>query len=306
MTLTMKSTTILTFLICLSVATIAQNYNDQYKKLNKSTDTTAIKLLLMDWEKSNPNDAEFYVAALNYHFSASRQEIVNLSKDAPTAQSFELTDSIGKIVGYLSSTLGYDPEKIKTVLNYANKAIGKFPDRLDIRFGKCYVLTQIEDYETFTSELIKLIEYSEKNKNNWLWTENKKLDSAQDFMLNTIQEYLKQLYDKEDDALLPYMQRIGDATIASYPNNVEILSTTAVAHLLTKNYDKAIGYLKLAEKINPKDFIILNNIAQGYKMRGDIENSIKYYQLTEKYGDKQAKEQARKNISELKKLQSAQ
>ncbi len=97
------------------------------------------------------------------------------------------------------------------------------------------------------------------------------------------------------------MKQIGDVALKYYPNNIEILSTTAVANMLTKDYDKAIGYLKHAEKLNPKDFIVLNNIAQGYKLKGDKKNAIRYYELTEKYGNAQAKEQARKIIKELKK-----
>ena len=120
-------------------------------------------------------------------------------------------------------------------------------------------------------------------------------------MLGSIQEYLKQLYDTEDDHLLENMQQIGEITLTYYPNNIDILSSTAVANLLTKNYDKAIVYLKQAEQLNPKDFIILNNIAQGYKLKGDKENAIKYYQLTEQQGDAPAKKLGRKNIDELKK-----
>jgi len=118
--------------------------------------------------------------------------------------------------------------------------------------------------------------------------------------LETVQEYLKQLYDTQNDSLLENMMRIGEVTIKRYPNNIEILSTTAVANTLTKNYDKALEYLKQAEKINPKDFIVLNNLAQVYKQTGDKVNAIKYFQLVEKYGDDEAKQQARKNINELK------
>ena len=120
-------------------------------------------------------------------------------------------------------------------------------------------------------------------------------------MLETIQTYLRELYETEDDNLLPYMIEIGEATLKYYHNSVEILSTTSVALMLTKNYDKAIDYLKQAEKLNPKDFIVLNNIAQGYKLKGDKANAIKYYKLTEKYGDEQAKQQARENIKALEK-----
>jgi tetratricopeptide (TPR) repeat protein len=145
------------------------------------------------------------------------------------------------------------------------------------------------------------VEYSQVNKNNWLWTGNKKEEDGEGFMLGTFQTYLKELYDTEDDNLLPDMIQIGEAILKYYGNNVEILSTTSVALLLTKKYDQAIGYLKQAEKINPKDYIVLNNIAEAYKLKGDKASAITYYKLTEQYGDEQAKQQARKNIKALEK-----
>ena len=289
----------LLLLTTLSTLAFAQSNYEKFKALSKSNDTAKIKSLLADWEKSNPNDPELYTSAINYYFSNSKQEIVSLESEQKGKQSIAFKDSTGKVAGYINSSLGYKPDKIAKAIQYANTGISKFPNRLDIRFGKCYLLQQVEDYDNFTKEVIKTVEYSRINKNNWLWSENKKQEDGEKFMLGTIQDYLRELYDTEDDNLLPNMIQIGDATLKYY-THIEILSTTAVALMLTKNYDKAIGYLKQAEKLNPKDFIVLNNIAQGYKLKGDKANAIKYYELSAKYGDERAKDDAKRNIQELK------
>ncbi len=275
------------------------NYQ-KFKALYKNNDTNQIKALLADWGKTNPDDPELYTSAFNFYYSNSKQELLSLSKQQGNKESLRLTDTTGKTAGYLGSESGYDPDKLEKAFNYINKGIERFPNRLDIRFGKCYVLQQVGDYENFTGEVIKTIVYSNTIQNNWLWTDNKKLEYAENFMLGSIQAYLKALYDTEDDNLLENMKRIGDTTLKYYPNNIEILSSTAVANMLTKNYDYALVYLKRAEVLNSKDFIVLNNIAQAYKLKGDKENAIKYYQLTEKYGDEQAKQQAGKEIKNLK------
>lgn len=277
-----------------------QTYYEKFKTLFQQNDTIKIASLLTEWEKTSPNDPELYTAAINYYFSNSKKEIVSVDKQQKSNESFQLTDSTGQVAGYINSSLDYDTEKLSKAIKYANTGIDKFPNRLDIRFGKCHILQQIEDYDNFTKEIIKTIDYSQVNKNNWLWTENKKQENGESSLLDSIQSYLKQLYDTEDDNLLLNMIQIGEATLKIYKSNVEILSTTSVALLLTKNYDKAIEYLKQAENINPKDFIVLNNIAQGYKLKGDKANAIKYYELTEKYGDERAKLQARRNINELR------
>jgi tetratricopeptide (TPR) repeat protein len=290
-------------LVCLAAfpgLALGQNY-EKFKALFKANDTTSIRSLLADWEMTDPADAELYTSAINYYFSAARQDILSLDNEQKGEESLQFTDSAGKVAGYLNSGPGYRPDKLSTALEYAGRGINKCPNRLDIRFGKCYMLQEIGDYDNFTKEVIKTVEHSQVNKNQWLWTENSKQEDGEGFMLATIQAYLKELYDTGDDNLLSDMVQIGEAVLKYYNNNVEILSTTAVALMLTKNYDKAIGYLLRAEKMDPTDFIVLNNIAQGYKFKGDTANAIKYYELTEKYGDDEAKEQARQNIEALKK-----
>lgn len=295
-----KITTLLLCTLCFNILFGQSNY-DKFKVLFKTNDTAKIKAFIKQWEAASPNDPELYTSAINFYFINSRQEILSLDKQQVKPQSFKITDSAGNTTGYLSSNAAYNIKVVSMAINYANTGINKFPDRLDIRFGKCYMLQQIGDYENFTQELIKAIDYSAINKNNWLWTENKKQEGGEAFFLLTIQDYLKQLYDTQNDSLLTYVKQIGEATIKYYKNSVEILTTTAVACLLTNNYSKAIEYLKQAETLNPKDYIVLSDIAQAYKQTGDKENAIKYYKLVEKYGDESTKQLAKKNIKELKK-----
>ena len=297
----MQKTVMLLFLTTISVLVFGQTNYEKFQKLFKINDTAKITSLFVEWEQTNPNEPELYTSAINFYFANSKQEIISLDREQKSKANFQFTDSTGKVAGYISSNLGYNPDKLGKAIKYANTGIDKFPDRLDIRFGKCYMLQQIEDYDNFTKEVIKTVEYSQVNKNNWLWTGNKKQEDGEGFFLEAIQTYLRELYNTEDDKLLPNMIQIGESTLKYYKSNVAILSTTSVALMLTKNYDKAIEYLKTAEEINPKDFIVLNNIAQGYKLKGDKANAIRYYELTEKYGDEQAKKQARQNIKDLKK-----
>jgi tetratricopeptide (TPR) repeat protein len=285
----------------LSISSSAQSNFQQFKTLFKEKDTTRVKQLLKDWEKTTPTDPEFYTCAFNFYFSNSKHEIISLQQNSPKGESFELKDSTGKTVAYLGSDVAYDPNKLTIAFRYITTGIQQFPDRLDMRFGKCYALQQIGDYSNFTKTILETVEYSVVNKNKWLWTENNKADDAENILLGSIHTYLRDLYDTQNDSLLTNMIQIGNATLSHYPDNIEILSTTSVALLLTKDFDKAITYLKHAETLNPKDYIVLNNIAQGYKLKGDKANAIKYYELTAKYGDEQAKEEAGENIKQLKK-----
>ncbi len=273
------------------------NYQ-KFKELYQKNDTIAVQKLLEDWEKTP--DAEFYVSAVNYYFNKSKKEVLTLDKSVPKKEALEVKDDNGNVVAYLSSKDLFDTNLLQKTFKYFDEGISKFPDRLDIRFGKVYILGQIEDYENFSKEIVKTIQYSTKNKNNWLWSENEKLEGGEKEFLLSIQDYNNQIYDTNDDSLLKYMKQINEEVLKYYPNHVESLSNLSIVSLISKNYDEALSYLIKAEKLAPEDYIVLNNIAFAYKLKNDKTNAIKYYNLVKKFGTEEAKTQAE---NELKKLQ---
>ena len=139
------------------------------------------------------------------------------------------------------------------------------------------------------------------NENKWTWDDNKPLDDPKEFMLSSIQSYQIQLYNTENDSLLDNMKRIAETVLKYYPDHIESLSNLSIVFMLQEQYDKALEPLLKAEKLDSKDFIVLSNIAQAYKLKGDNKNAIKYYELTLKYGDDQAKKYAKEQIEELNK-----
>lgn len=294
----MKKSFILIFLFCFISFVLGQNNYQQFLEFYQKNDTIAIEKLLNNWERNNP-DAEYYVSCVNYFFNKSKKEVLSLDKVIPKKEGLEIKDDNGNSVAYLSSKNLYDEKMLQKTFKCFDEGISKFPDRLDIRFGKIYSLGQIEDYENFTKEIIKAIQYSAKTKNNWLWSENSKYESGQKGFLSSIQDYNNQIYETNDDSLLKYMKQINEEVLIYYPDRVENLSNLSIVSLIYKNYDEALTYLLKAEKLSPDDFIVLNNIAYTYKMKNDKTNAIKYYNLVKKYGDESAKNQADKELKKL-------
>jgi tetratricopeptide (TPR) repeat protein len=230
----------------------------------------------------------------------SRQEVLALTTDQPNGESLVLKDSLNQDAGFLGSQIHYNQTELKKGLEKIEEGIKLYPNRLDMRFGKIYVFGQIPDWENFTSEILKTIEYSVKNKNNWTWTNNEKFDGNEKEFLLSIQDYQYQLYNTGEDSLLKNMREISMKVLEYHPNHVESLSNLSVTYLLTGEYDKGIEPLLRAEKINPKDYIVLGNIAQGYKLKGDKKKAIEYYEKTAEFGDEKAKEFVKQQIAELK------
>lgn len=295
----MKITIILIFTF-LSTATFGQSYYEKFAEFLKEKDTIQQLKLLKEWESKNDNDPELYTSYFNYYFSKSKKEIISIDKKSNGKEGIQLTDSTGTVAGFIQSDTQLNEKYLKKGIDYIDKGITKFPKRLDMRFGKIYVLGTIENYTEFTKEIIKTIEYSNVIKNDWNWTNDNKLDDPKKFMLDAIQNYINQIYSTGNDNLLENMKNIAETVLKYYPDHVESLSNVSIVHLLRQEYDKGLNYLLRAEKLNPNDFIVLTNIAQAYKLKEDKQNAIKYYELVKKYGDASAIEYAKEELSKLK------
>lgn len=292
------------FLLFSASALNAQSYKESFYTLYSNKDTTGQRELLEKWHQNDPNDSELFVAYFNYYVGLSREEVIVMGTDVSSEESLELKgkDSTGQeINASIYSQTQFNESLLFKGIEFIDQGIEKYPNRLDMRFGKIYMLGQIEHYEEFTSEIIETINYSTVNENQWTWDGNRAVENPKGFLLTSIQDYQAQLYETNDDALLNNMEQIALAILKLYPDHVESQTNLSVVYLLQKKYEKALVPLKQAEKIDPKDYVVLGNIAHAYKMLGDKDNAIKYYKLTQKYGDKESKAYAKSQIKELKK-----
>jgi len=300
-----KQRTILIFGLILFFNQVnGQTFKQQFNDLVSKKDTLGQQSLLEKWEKADSNDPELFVACFNYYVNKSRNEMITLGQNPKGENVLQIMDqdtNKKEPVGFIYGDTYYNPEMLSKGFDWINKGIEKHPNRLDMRFGKIYMFGQIEDYENFTKEIIKAIEYSSINKNEWTWADSKPLDDPKDFLLSSIQSYQIQLYNTENDDLLDNMKRIAEIILKYYPDHIESLSNLSIVYMIQKQYDKALEQLLKAEKLNSKDYIVLNNIAYAYKLKGDKKNAVKYYEMTIKYGDEKAKQYAKEQIKELEK-----
>lgn len=299
-----KTTALFCGLVLIMNYATAQSFKQQFNDLITREDSSGQQILLEKWEQEASNDPELFVAYFNYYVNQSRKDVIALGqrpKGKNVLQVMDQDTANKEPVAYMYDDTYYNPDLLSKGFNWINRGIEKHPNRLDMRFGKIYMFSQIEDYGNFTKEIIKTIDYSAINNNKWTWADSKPVDDPKDFMLSSIQSYQIQLYNTNNDDLLENMKEIAEAVLKHYPEHVESLSNLAIVLMLQDKFDKALEILLKAQKLNPKDYIILNNIAHAYKVKGDVKNAIKYYELTIKHGDDEAKKFAREQIEDLQK-----
>ena len=114
-----------------------------------------------------------------------------------------------------------------------------------------------------------------------------------------MQEYVITLYNTKNDSLLPNMRQISEAVLKYYPDHVESLANVALTYVVIGQYDKGLPYLLKAEKIAPKDIIVLNNIAEVFLRTNDNPNAKIYLNKIIKYGNKEEQAQAKERLKQM-------
>ncbi len=293
---------IISFLLILCVTNLyAQDFKTEFLKHFKSGDTESQFRLLEEWESKKPNDPELFVSYFNYYFVKSGEEIITLGAEKPIDGDYlSLSDSLENQVGYIGSEIRYNPNDFKKSIEWIDRGIKAYPDRLDMRFGKIYVLKETENWKEFSEEIIKSIQHSAKIQNKWLWTDDENNEMTDHDFLLFIQNYQIDLFNTENDDLLIFVRNIAEEALKYYPESVENLTNMAISYLFVDEFDNALPYLLKAEKIDPKDIIVLGNIGHTYFLMNEKQKSIEYYQKIIQHGNEEDVEFAKQKIQELK------
>jgi len=281
-------------------ASHAQSYYDEFSQSLEQGDSVKQKELLARWEAQNPQDPELFTSYFNYYFSRAQSEVMALTRDQPPTESLALEDSTGQVAGYLGSQRIFDEEMIARGLEKIDEGIALYPDRLDMRFGKIYVLGEVENWKDFSAAILDAVRRSGENNNQWTWTHNERYPDGRNFFLTTLQGYQFQLYSTGGADQLQYMASIAKALLRLYPDHVESMSTLSVVRMVEGEFHTAIGLLTKAEEIRPEDPIVLGNLAHAYQQIGDREKSIEYYEKILRYGDEHAVEYAKEQLEILR------
>lgn len=292
---------IVILLLVFPILTFAQDFKQEFNEKFKSKDYQfeEVKTILDNWKIKSKSDVDYYIAAFNFYFAESQKEIIQLAVEAPDddREALVLKDSLGNSAGYMYAQKMNNDSLFAISQNTIDEGIKLFPNRLDLRFGKIHTLGKYERFEEFSTEILKTIEYSKKIKHQWLWAENKKRDDPEDFFIDAVQRYQNTLYQLELDE---NMKKIAKKMYETFPSSVFTISSYGMTFLIENKFKEALELYKKAEKINPNDPIVLNNIGLIYERLDDIDQAKKYYKKIISVGDDKSKAFAQKKLDQLK------
>lgn len=281
-----------------SITASGQTNFEKFRQLTNDKDTLGQRMLLTEWSETTPDDPELYVSYFSYYIYKSRNEKIRPVNNPGRGKYLPLKDSTGQINGYMYGEATYDPDYLIPGFERIDEGIQKFPDRLDMRFGKIHMLGQIHDYDSFTTEIVKCISYSGVNKNAWLWTLNEPVKNPKEFLQTNVQTYVNHLFSY-GDVQAKNVRRIAEETLRVYPDHIMSLSNLGITYILEENYEQALEALLKAEKKSPKDAVVMGNIAYAYSKTKDNEKASEYYKKMIKFGDADARSFAQEQLNKL-------
>jgi tetratricopeptide (TPR) repeat protein len=223
--------------------------------------------------------------------------VVALTTTAPedNQEALQLMDSTGVVAGYMYDVVSYNDSILQLGYQKLDTAIRRFPDRLDLPFGKVAMLFRQQLYAEVMQELRHVLDRSEKNGNRWLWTLNQPVDDGEYILKESMQDYFAQLFDAGQS---DYASQLDEWMLQLYPTDIIFRSNKASLLAIDKRYSEALPiYLSIYEDY-PDDIIVASNIAHIYYTLGDKEATLKYYSKLVRCGDSEIEAIAKQRIKE--------
>ena len=267
---------VVSFLICSN--SFGQSYKRDFLIALNARNLEKAEEVLNAWDFADANDPELYVSYFNFYTLKSQN------------------------AGTVANN-GYDNEFSHKALDFISDGIERFPTRFDMRVAKIFMLSKLKEFDPYTSEVIKFIEYSVEIRNNWKEENFQLLDKPDDMFHGSITEFQEILYSEENEALYNKMLQISETMIKCYPKHVQNMLDMSTVYVHQKKYDKSLEILLKAKEIEPKNAILAFNLGHVYGLKGDRVSAKKYFELTVANAndqEQQLKDVAKKLLDEIK------
>jgi tetratricopeptide (TPR) repeat protein len=276
------------FLVCVfcQAYLIAQtNFKDTYLELLQSGRFDDLKILLENWENSEPQNPEMFIGYFNYYVNKSAE--VRMSTYVENGRHF------------FGPKKYYSHGDVYDGINYLDKALGCAPNRLDIYWGKIEILMEIGDYTQAGETLYNLIGLSPEYNNNWLLGNGRTVQNGEQYFLNYINRYYDRMLYADMPGVRDIIKRCAEKQIEIYPHSIYGYNILAMYHMMVEETEAALNQLLLAETINDSDCTILINIGRLYGEMGNREKSKEYLSKVSGIGNAEERRRAQYYIDQF-------
>ncbi len=217
--------------------------------------------------------AEYYIDNFNEQLNKGYKPDLLISQEPQGEEWMEAVDINGNKIYFCQTNMLIANENTDSAFMFINQGIKEFPERLDMRWGKAEAFRMMKDYQNLAQTVKEAIIYGYDHNHQWLWVENEPLENGEDVMLNSLLDYLSNLYYTDNwDCINTICQEI----LIHKPDYIPALNFLAIQYIGNDN-DKAILLLKKIYDLDSKDDVVISNIARCYVLNDNIPEAISWY-----------------------------
>jgi tetratricopeptide (TPR) repeat protein len=258
-----------------------QDYAARFKQLQEQKADAQIEPLLSEWRAKMPNDPDAWITSANYYFNQSVGPTLSTKK--PEKGDFALTD---KKTGKLAGSISLKPNVAQTSHNATDllqEATGKFPDRLDIWCGLAFIYQESGNFDGEFSTLKNMVAYVREHPTQLKWLKGEPLNEPADkFVPEKLHSYGLYYEKKEDPENDKRFMQIATFSAEQFPNHPYAFNDVALYYSVKGDNAKTREWLEKANKIDPKDTLVMTNLGYICSKMGDNAAARKWYEAVVK------------------------
>lgn len=261
--------------------TLYSNNLEKFEILLAEGEFDSAKSALDEWAKSNSEDSRYYFSYFNYYLTRSEQSTMGFTTEEPnTDDALVLTaPDTGETVGYMGTTVHYDPALIQEAIDIIKEGIIKFPDNFNMRFGLLYADLLANKWESYIIDFENTLMYfSTADKNEIYWFYEQKLENPEEYLIEHIQV---NFYDITHDETIPrndtFLNEFCDLLVKYFPNHKYGYTNKGVIANHNGDNEKAIEHLLKAHSKDENDILIAFNIGFIYKQMSKFDEAKKFF-----------------------------
>jgi tetratricopeptide (TPR) repeat protein len=276
-----------------------QDYAARFKELSQQKADAQIEPLLKEWREKSPNDPDAWITSANYYFG-QRQTIISTKK--PGKGDFALTN---KKTGKTAGSISFEPDKgtAKRAVELLQEATKKFPDRLDIWCGLAFIQQENGDFDSELATLKSMVAYAHDHPAQLQWLKGEKLSDPPDqFLAKKLHSYGLYYEKKENPEDDQRFFKIATLATERFPTLPYGFNDVAMFYSIGGDQAKTREWLEKANRVAPKDTLVLMNLGRICSQLGDNPAARKWYEEVVKVEPNgEYAEQAKEKLGELKK-----
>lgn len=242
---------------------VAQSFQDRFDAALNRGDIRDQRQVLAEWLSNAPEDVDCYIARYNYY----------VNYVGAIADQGQVSDSSMRQLQQVADS----------GLAVIDEAIGAYPNRLDLRFGKIYFLGVLRLWDAFADEIVSCLDHSEQIGHRWIFPNVE--DEIESLVVESMMDYQTTMYENiedmrhptaDDTVMMMRMRRVAKRSVQLFPSDIYQVNILAVTYTFAGDYESAVRYLKRAERIDPNDVTVLRNLRDAYNLMGKKEMAKQY------------------------------